>query len=94
MRFRFQIPWNWIRSFEGKLEDALKVAHGFGRCVNRHRAARMREPPKIVEAHDVIGMRMSENHCIDSADIFAQRLRPKIGSRVNDPRTFRRFDVN
>jgi len=42
----------------------------------------------------VIGVRMSEDHRIDNADIFTQCLRPKIGSRINDPGTFRRFDIN
>ncbi len=68
--------------------------HGTGFAASKANWKTRREPSKIVKAHDVIGMRMSEDHCIDSADIFAQCLRPKIGSRVNDPRTFRRFDVN
>ena len=94
MRFWFQIPGKGIECFEGKLEDPLKVAHGFNGGVDRHRAAHMRKSPKIVEAHDVIGMRMSKDYCIDSADIFPQSLRPEIGPSVHDPRTFGRLDIN
>ena len=54
----------------------------------------MGKAPQIVEAHNVIGVRMRENNGIDIANIFAERLRPEIGSRVHHPRAFRGFDIN
>ena len=40
---------------------------------------RVREAPKVVETHDMIGVRMRENYCVHIADIFAKRLGPEIG---------------
>ena len=70
MRLRLQITRNCVQAFKGKLEDALEVAHGFNRGIDRHRAPRVRISPKVVKAHDVIGMRMGKDYCIDGADTF------------------------
>ena len=69
MRLRFQVTRNRVRSFKSKLEDAREITHGFSRRVNRHRAARIRKTPQIVEAHDVVGVGMSEDNGIDLANV-------------------------
>jgi len=54
----------------------------------------MGKAPQIIKAHNVIGMRVGENNGIDIANIFAERLCPKIGPRVHHPRAVRGFDID
>ena len=77
MRLGPQIIRNWIARVECELKHALQIAHRFLRCINRHRTPRVRKSSEIIEAHDVIGMRVCENYRVHVADIFAERLGPK-----------------
>lgn len=54
----------------------------------------MRKTPKIVKAHNVIGMGVRENYRVNVSNVFAQRLRPEIGSRVDNPRTLWGLDID
>lgn len=94
VRLGLQIIWNRVAGVEREPKHALQIPHRFGRRINRHGTTRVRKPPEIIEAHDVIGMRVRENYRVHVANIFAQRLGPEIGPRVYDERTFRSFDIN
>jgi hypothetical protein len=94
MGFGFQITGKWIGPFEGEEKNALEVGHGFGRGIDWHRTALPGKAPQIVKAHDVVGVRMSENDGIDATDIFAQDLSAKIGAGIDDESGFGCFDVN
>lgn len=48
----------------------------------------MREPPQIVKTHYVVGVRMGENHGIDSPDVRAQRLGAEICPGIYDKGAF------
>jgi hypothetical protein len=54
----------------------------------------MAKPPQIVEAHDVVGVRMGEDDGIEMTNVFSQNLRPKIRAGIHDKRALRRFDKN
>ena len=92
--FGLQISRKWIQCFESELKDTLEIAHRLGGGINWHRTAGVRKASEIIKAHDVISMRVGENYRIDMSNIFAQRLGSEIGSRVDDPRTVGRLDVN
>jgi hypothetical protein len=94
VRLWFQITGKWIGPFEGEEKNALKIGHGFGRGIDRHRTALPGKAPQIIEAHDVIGVRMGENDGVDAADIFAQGLGAKIRSGIDDESGLRCLDVN
>ena len=94
MRLGLQIIWNQIAGAEREPKRALQIPHRFRRCINRHRATCVRKSPKIIEAHDVIGVRVRENDRIDFADIFAKRLGPEIGPSVHHERALGRFDID
>ena len=94
MRLGLQIIWNRIAGVEREPKYALQIPHRFGRCIYRHRAQCVRKAPEIIEAHDVIGVRMRENHRVQIADIFAKRLGPKISPSIHHPRTFRRLNID
>ena len=49
---------------------------------------------EIVEAHDVIGVRMGENNRIEPPNILPQRLGPKVGPGIDYPRGFGRFHID
>lgn len=94
MRLWFQITRKRIGSFEGEEKNALEVGHGFGRGIHRHRTALPGKAPQVIEAHDVIGVGMSENDGIDATDIFAQDLGAKVRSGIDDESDLRCLDVN
>src|SRR5207302_7593737 len=94
MRLRFQITGKWVGTFEGEHENALEIGHGFGGGVDRHGTALPGKAPQIVESHDVVGVRVSENDRIDPADIFAQSLGAEIRSGIDDKGGLGRLDVN
>ena len=54
----------------------------------------MRKTPEIVESHNVISVRMSEHHRIQTPNVFAKGLGSKICSRINNPGAFRSFNVD
>ena len=39
-------------------------------------------------------MRVGENDGVHASDIFPQRLRPEIGTGIDDKSRFRRFNIN
>ena len=94
MRLGFQIVRKWVGPFKCEHENALEVGHGFGGGIDRHRTALPGKSTQIIEAHDVIGVRMSEHDGVDAADIFAQGLGTKIRSGIDDESSLKRFDVN
>src|SRR5947209_6372559 len=54
----------------------------------------MRETAKVIKPHNMVGVRMGEDHGVDMANIFAQRLGPEIGAGIHDPGRFRCLDVD
>jgi hypothetical protein len=71
MRLGFQITGKGVGPFKGEHKDALEIGHCLGRGIDGHRAALPGKAPQIVKPHDVVGVRVSENDCVDPADIFA-----------------------
>ena len=83
-----------ILAVERKKIDAPQIVHRLRRGINRHRISVRAKRPQIVEAHDVVGVRMRVDDSIERANFFPQTLRAKIRARVHDPRALRRLDVN
>src|ERR1700694_983885 len=94
MRFRFQIIRNGVCGLERELKNTFEIAHCFGRGINRHRPARVRKSAKVVEAHNMVGVRVRENDSVDATNVFAQRLGSEIGAGIDDERRLGGFDVN
>ena len=79
------------------VEDVGKAApdggHGFGGGVNRDGAALPEiEGPNIVQAHEMVRVRMREEHGIEPVDPGAQRLRPEVGRGIDQNVTARVAD--
>jgi len=70
---------------EGVLEDPLKVGHGLGRGVDgQWGVAQIAEAPAIVQAHDMVGVAVSEEDRVERADVLAEDLHPELGRGVHD----------
>ena len=82
-------PWAIVKS-EGK--HAPQIAHGLFVGVNRQgfAAAQITKAPAIIQAHDVVGVRVRENDRIEPADAFAQTLDAKLRRGVDDDFRVRR----
>ena len=75
---------DWCSSVENVLEHALQRAQGLGRCKNRDACLLPEvERPHVVEPHDVIGVRVREQHRVQPVEVRAQRLRAEIRRRVD-----------
>src|SRR5215469_14749851 len=56
-------------------EHAFDVFHGFGIGIDWNRAlAQVTETAAIVQAHNMVGMRMSENNGVEPLNVLAQTL--------------------
>src|ERR1700677_4763146 len=95
MRFRQHVSGE-SRSPVERIGKAISEAfHGFLRRINRNCGAACRtEPPQIIEAHDVIRMRMRVNHRIQTCYLLAEGLKPELGPSVDDPGLVRGLDIN
>ena len=63
MRNHMHVARHRLLRIEGVVEDALDARQRLNRTVDRHRAAKqIAEAAQIVEAHDVVGMRVGEQH--------------------------------
>jgi len=91
---RENITGKWIGPFESEEKNALEVGHGFSRGVDWHRTALPGKTPQIVEAHDMVGVRMSENDGVDATNIFPQGLGAEIRSGIDDESGLGCFDVH
>src|SRR5437588_12126156 len=89
-----QITGKTIEAVESEFKNAFEIAHRFRRGVDRHRAECVRKTPKIVEPHDVIGVRMRKDYRIEPPNIFAQNLSAKILAGIQTPRAFGSLNVN
>jgi hypothetical protein len=54
----------------------------------------VRKSPEIIEAHDVIGVRMCKNDRINTVNILAERLCSEIGPGVHHKRALGRFHID
>src|SRR5579862_6134843 len=65
---------------ENVTEDAMDSCHRVGRCENRNaRFLAEIEGANIVEAHDVVGVRVGEKDGIEAVNFGAQHLGAKVG---------------
>src|SRR5437762_13922192 len=94
MRHWDQIPRESIETVKGEFVNALKITHSLRGSVNGKGPKFVRKAAQVVESHDVIGMGMGEDHCIQTPDVFAQRLGAKIGSGIYHPGALWSFDIN
>ena len=86
MRFREDIPGKSSCTVEGVGKAFFQALHGFSGSVDGYRTTvRRPEPPKIIETHDMIRMRMRIEDRIESLYLFAEGLNSELGSGVHDP---------
>ena len=84
VRGRAAARWIPLAAIEDVAEAALDGGHGVGRGVDGNLALLAEvEGTHVVEAHDVVGMRVSEDHRVEAVDTGAQRLRAEIGRGVD-----------
>ena len=76
-----------VVSLEDVREGGAKRRHaaGFGINGNRHLLPEI-EHARIIEAHDVVGVAVGENHGIQAGHALAQSLRAEVGSGINHHR--------
>ncbi len=95
MRFRQHVSGKSGRSVEGVGKAFLQILHGFLRGVDRDRTAvRRAEPPQIIEAHDVIRMRMRVDDSIQILKVFTKSLNPELGTGIHDPGSIIGLDID
>ena len=94
MRHWDQIPRESIETVKGEFINALKITHCLRGSVDGQGSKFVRKAPKIIEPHNVIGVGMGEDNCIQTPDVFAQGLGAKIRSGIDDESGLRCFDVN
>src|SRR3954465_3508484 len=77
-------------------EHAAKVVHRWLVRIDGQRLAtsQIAKPAAIVQAHDVVGMRMGEDNRIQPANVLPQHLEPKLRGGVHDEARLRAFDVD
>ena len=93
MRLGMQVAGPAVLPVERKRKDLSQLLDRGLRAIDRQHFSTVAECPQIIEAHDVIRVRVRDHHGIEPPDVFTQRLRAEIRSRVHDPRTFRGLDV-
>ena len=72
-------------AIEGVAENAAEVGHRGRTGINRQRAPELiAEAAAIIEAHDVIGVRVRENDGVDHADFFAEHLEAEFRRGIDD----------
>jgi hypothetical protein len=87
-RFRFVI-------IEDVLEAAAYIVNGFRRSVNGNYATLFEiKGADIIEAHDVIGMRVSEEDRIDAVYLGAQCLLAEIRGRIDEDTAVLKLDID
>ena len=80
---------------EGIIIDPSQGTEGFLGGIDRQRAfPQVTDAPAVVHAHDVIGMRVGDEHRIEIAEFLPQHLSAKIRSGVDDQPDRRGFDVD
>ena len=86
MRFREHVPGKLCCSVECVGETFLQALHGFaGRVDGDGTTIRRSEPSKIIETHDMIGMRMRIKDRIESLYSLTEGLDSELGAGIHDP---------
>src|SRR5205814_4575363 len=96
MRLRNEITSRPGAIMEGIGEHTLQISHR-GLCgINRKRlaAAQIAKPAAVVQSHDMIGMRMGEENCVEPANVFAQHLHPEFWRRIHDKSSLSGLNIN
>ncbi len=76
---------SFLAAVEDVLEDALDGGHGLRRGVDRNGALLPEiERAHVVQAHDVVGVGVGEEHRIQMVDARAQRLSAEIRRGVDE----------
>ena len=95
VRFGMEITLPDRPPVEGVDKNPLERVHRGRVRIDRQRPiAQIAEPAAIVQAHDVVGVRVRENHRVEPVDFFAQALHAELRRRVHDELDFVRRDVN
>ncbi len=95
VRFGMKITFPDRASIKGVSEDPLQVVHRSFAGINWQRTfAQITETAAIVQAHDVVGVRMGEDHRVEPADVFAQALHAEFRRRVHDQPDLVRRDID
>ena len=88
------VTWPAIFAIEGEFENALEIGHGFWGGVDGEIFAAVAEGAEVIEAHDVIGMGVGEDHGVEAAEAFAEGLGAEIGAGVDHPSGFGGLEIN
>src|SRR3984957_10871831 len=95
MRLRQQITGKPRRSVKGIGKGSFQSMHGLLRRVNRNCVSTGRaESPEIIEAHNVVRMRMRIKDGIQILDLRAEDLNSELGAGVYDPGSVRALHIN
>src|SRR5437879_4121610 len=96
VRFGNEIPFGPGSSMKGVGENPPQILHRG--LVSIHRqplvTAQVAKAPAIIQAHDMVSMRMSEKHGVQPADVFAQHLNAKFRRCIYHDFSFAAFYVN
>ena len=94
VRHRNKIAGKAVLPVESEFINARQVLHGFRRRVDRDRPEIVGIAAEIVEPHNVVRVRMSEDDRIEPPNIFPQRLGAEIRAGVNHPGALGRLDID
>src|SRR6266404_4396168 len=96
MRFRNEVtsrPWAIMKRIG---EHTLQIIHCplcsiYGKGLA---TAQIAKTAAVIQAHDVIGMRMGEDDSVQPADVFAQHLNAKFRRRIDYQPSLAGFNIN
>ena len=94
MRQRTDVARPAVLAVERELKNAPQILHRLRRRMHRDVAPAETKRAQIVEADDVIRVRVGEDHRVQLAHIFPQALRAEIRPRIHHPRAFRRLHMD
>ena len=94
MRNGMDITRPAILTIESEEKNPLEVGDRLVRTVNGKRPRIGTEWSKVIEAENVIGVRMREDYRVDATNVLAQALRTEVRSGIDDEGDLRSLDVN
>lgn len=95
LRKGLQVATVVVFTIEGILEHPFQHSEAFWGAIDRHELVYIDgESPQIVEAGEMIHVRMREDRRVEMADVFTQALRSKIRPCIHYPGKFGCLDVD
>lgn len=95
LRIGADVIWKARGAIKSVLKNAREAGEGFRRPENRHAfVLQLAKAPQVVEAKNVVDMRMGVEDGINPSDVLPQALGAKIGCGINDEGKSLRFDLD